>query len=182
MLAAIINRLLNHSPEASAALAQSAGRIICIKTPLLKETLVLTENGRLGETVALAEATLELPLTFFIVRAHDPAAAVRQLLLQGDVDLGGQVGRALGMLRWDAAEELSMIIGDALASRAMRFAGMLAEIPGALSGRLMATSVEYWRDEAAFLPKREQVEHWQAAVDMLRDDIARLEKRLERLE
>lgn len=182
ILAAALNRLLIHSPEAAAELARYAGRNVRIETPLLKATLVLTGEGRLGETGADPEVTLILPLSFFIVRTHNPAAAARQIELIGDVELGGHVGHALAMLRWDAAEELSALVGDVVAHRLVRFAGLVGGIPGALGGRLLATYAEYWRDENPILPKADQVERWQASVDALRDDIARLEKRIEKLE
>ena len=182
ILAAALNRLLNHSPDAAFALARHAGRNVRIETPLIKATLVLTEDGRLGETVAEPEATLVLPLSFFIVRTHNPAAAARQIELGGDAELAGQVGHALAMLRWDAAEELSVLVGDVVAHRLVRLAGKLGGIPGALGTRLLATYAEYWRDEEPLLPQARQVEHWQAEVVALRDDIARLEKRIEKLE
>lgn len=182
MLAVLLNRALARSPQARAALAQMAGRNVRIETPLFKATLVLTDDGRLGETVAPPEATLQLPLAFFALRANDPAAAARRIILHGDDELGGKVGHALADLNWDAEEELSTWLGDAVAHRLVRLAGKAGSIPAALSGRLLQSYAEYWRDEALLLPRREEVERWLVQVDGLRDDIARLEKRLARLE
>lgn len=182
ILAATLNRLLNHSPEAAMELARWSGRNVRIETPLLSSTLVLTDDGRLGNTGAEPEATLILPLSFFIVRTHNPAAAARQIELSGDVELGGHVGHALAMLRWDAAEDLSALVGDVVAHRMVKFAGLVGGLPGALGGRLLAVYAEHWRDEARVLPDAAEVEHWQNEVDALRDDLARLEKRIQRLE
>ncbi len=182
ILAATLNRLLNHSPEAAMELARWSGRNVRIETPLISSTLVLTTDGRLGKTAAAPEATLILPLSFFIVRTHNPAAAARQIELAGDAELGGHVGHALAMLRWDMAEDLSALVGDVVAQRMVRLAGLVGGIPGALGGRLLAAYAEYLRDEDAILPKAAQVESWQSEVDALRDDLARLEKRIQRLE
>lgn len=182
ILAATLNRLLNHSPEAAMELARWSGRNVRIETPLLSSTLVLTDDGRLGKTGAEPETTLILPLSFFIVRTHNPAAAARQIELSGDVELGGHVGHALAMLRWDAAEDLSALVGDVVAHRMVKFAGLVGGLPGALGGRLLAVYAEHWRDEARVLPDAAEVEHWQNEVDALRDDLARLEKRIQRLE
>ncbi len=182
ILAATLNRLLGHSPDAAVALARWSGRNVRIETPLNSATLVLTEDGRLGKTEAEPEATLILPLSFFIVRTHNPAAAARQIELSGDSELGVHVGHALAMLRWDAAEDLSALVGDVVAHRMVRLAGLVGGIPGALGGRMLVAYAEYLRDEDAMLPKAEQVERWQSEVDALRDDLARLEKRIQRLE
>ena len=181
ILAAALNRLIARSPDAAAELARWAGRNVRIETPLARATLVLTGDGRLGTSRAEPEAVLRLPLAFFIERSHNPAAAARRIELGGDAELGGQVGHALALLRWDTAEELSSLVGDALAHRILRLAGRVGGLPGAIGGRLLASYAEYWRDEEPLLPKSGEVECWKTGVDALRDDIARLEKRIDRL-
>lgn len=182
MLAAAFNRLLAQSPDAASALMPWAGRNICIETPLMRMTVVLTDDGLMGKTQADPEVVLHLPLAFFMARAHDPAAASRLIELRGDTELGGHIGHALALLHWDVAEDLSNLVGDVLASRMISLAGILGHFPKALGQRALVAGVEYWRDEVSELPSAEQICAWQHAVDMLRDDLARLEKRVERME
>ena len=182
MLAAALNRLLDQSPAAAKALMPWSGRNVCIETPLMRMTAVLTDDGRMGQTQAEPEVVLHVPLAFFMARARDPAAASRLIDLCGDAELGEHVGHALALLHWDAAEDLSGLMGDVLASRLMRLAHLLRRLPESMGRRALLAGTEYWRDEATVLPRAEDVGAWQRAVDNLRDDLARLEKRIERME
>lgn len=179
LLAAVLNRLLAQDAAARAELAQFAGRTVLIKLPVLNETLVLMEDGRLAESMARAEATLELPLGFFTRRMQDKTAATRLVRLSGDAELGSRIGHVLSGLRWDAAEELSALIGDAATQRLVSIAGKVGGIPGALGSRLVLNLAEYWRDESPLLAHQRDVTRFCNEVDELRDDLARLEKRLD---
>lgn len=182
MLAAVLNRLLTHSPSARSALAGLSGRLIRVETPLRNETLRIEPDGRLVRSEAVAEASLVLPLSFFIVRTHDPAAAAQQVELAGDIALGGQVAHAFSLLRWDAAEDLSELVGDVLANRLLKLAGVFGGVPGAIGGRLVKTYAEYLRDESGLLASPLEVGRLGNDVNVLSRDIAELEKRISRLE
>ncbi len=182
MLAAVLNRLLSHSPAAKEALAAQSGRSVRIETPLKNATLVMMPDGKLAHSDAPAEATLVVPLSFFIVRTHDPVAAAQQIELSGDIELGEQVGCALSLLRWDAAEDLSELVGDVLANRLLKLAGVFGGVPGAIGGRLVKSYAEYLRDESGILANPVEVGCWGNAVSALNKDLAALEKRLQQLE
>ncbi len=79
------------------------------------------------------------------------------------------------------AEELSSLIGDVAANRLTWFAERVGGIPGAIGSRLLLELGEYWRDEAPLLARKQHVAEFCAEVDTLRDDVARLEQRLQRL-
>lgn len=182
ILQGVLNRLLGHSPKAREALQPFAGRTVRITTPLKNATLVITQDGRLGASAAEAEATIDLPLSFFIARTHDPVAAERWIESSGEPALARAVSLALSLLRWDAAEELSALIGDVVANRLLKLAGVVGGVPGAIGGRLLKTYFEYWRDEASLLPRAEQVSLWQRDLARLQEDLASLERRVTKME
>jgi ubiquinone biosynthesis accessory factor UbiJ len=179
LLAAVLNRLLAQDAAAKAELAQFAGRSIKISLPLVSETLVLMNDGRLAESKAAAEASLDLPLSFFTQRMQDKTAAARHVRLGGDGELGSRIGHVLSGLRWDAAEELSKLIGDVATQRLVSIAGTIGGIPSAMGSRLVVNLAEYWRDEAPLLAHKRDVNQFCNEVDELRDALARLEKRLQ---
>ncbi|UXY16375.1 sterol-binding protein [Chitiniphilus purpureus] len=181
MLARLINRLLANDAATAAELARHAGRVLRLSFPALSDTLVITAQGHFAETRSPAEATLEVPLAFFIAFVFDRHSAQRQLHLEGDAELAASVGRALGGLRWDLAEELSQLVGDVAANRLVWLAGRIGGIPGAIGARMAQHLVEYWRDEAALLANAAGVNRYCTEVDRLRDDVARLEKRIDLL-
>ncbi|WP_043648036.1 ubiquinone biosynthesis accessory factor UbiJ [Chitinilyticum litopenaei] len=182
ILAVALNRLLAHAPERRAELASLAGRTVKIAVPLGAAVLVVTQDGRLAHSKAEPEAELTLPLPFFYTRLANRQAAAGQVQLSGDAELGAALGNVLGKLRWDAAEELSQLVGDVAARRIVWLAGKVGGIPGAIGSRLMIALVEYLRDEAPLLAARPDVRQAHDDIDTLRDDLARLEKRLQRLE
>ncbi|AZN36906.1 ubiquinone biosynthesis accessory factor UbiJ [Iodobacter ciconiae] len=180
LLAAVLNRLLAQDAAAKAELAQFAGRTIKISLPLVSATLVLMPDGCLAESLAEeAEATLDLPPSFFTRRMQDKTAAARHVRLSGDGELGSRIGHVLSGLRWDAAEELSKLIGDVATQRLVSIAGKVGGVPGAIGSRLVLNLAEYWRDEAPLLAHKRDVNQFCNDVDELRDALARLEKRLQ---
>ncbi|WP_035059663.1 ubiquinone biosynthesis accessory factor UbiJ [Andreprevotia chitinilytica] len=181
MLASLLNRLFDRDATARGELARYHGRVIRLEFPVIAATLTIDEHWRWQKSTADAEATLTLPLAFFITFAFDRTAAQKQLKLAGDADLAAGIGRVLGHVRWDAAEELSQFVGDVAANRLVWLAGKVGGIPGAIGSRMFVHLIEYWRDEAPLLANKPDVQAFLHDVDALRDDVARLEKRIERL-
>ena len=170
------------APVQQQELAVLCGRTLRLELPVASATLVVTESGLLAESHAEAEATLQMPARFFVTRFADRQAASRQVRISGDAELAGKAGNVLAALQWDAAEDLSLLLGDMLAHRVSRVAASLVAAPKEMGERLALTVVEYVRDERKILPQKQHVAAFCDDVDALRDDIARLEKRLQRLE
>ncbi|WP_373974343.1 sterol-binding protein [Chitinibacter sp. SCUT-21] len=181
-LSAVLNHLLQQAPAVQADLARVAGRTFAIQMPLLAANVVVMPDGLLAHSEAPSEASLQLPLSFFSMRLTDPQAASRQVILAGDPDFAAKIGAALGALSWDAAEDLSRLVGDIAAHRITTAGQSLAKMPLAFGQRFGETVVEYVRDEDRLLPRKEAVAAFCDDVDTLRNDLARLEKRLVQLE
>jgi ubiquinone biosynthesis protein UbiJ len=182
LLAGVLNHLLGQAPAAQVDLTRLAGRTFAVKLPLFAANVVVMPDGLLAHSEAEPEASLTLPLQFFILRLTDPQAASRQVVLAGDPELASKAGAALGALAWDAAEDLSRLVGDIAAHRIVSTSQSLAKVPVAMGQRLTETMVEYLRDEDRMLPRKEAVAAFCDDVDTLRHDVARLQKRLARLE
>lgn len=182
LLAGILNHLLAQAPALQAELADLRGRTLRLELPIAAAVVVVTEDGLLAESHAAPESTLTMPARFFVTRFTDRHAASRQVRISGDAELAGKAGNVLAGLQWDAAEDLSLLIGDILAHRVSRVAANLLEAPKEMGQRMAVSLVEYVRDERKILPQKYDVADFCDQVDTLRDDIARLEKRLQRLE
>ncbi|GLS03619.1 hypothetical protein GCM10007860_07640 [Chitiniphilus shinanonensis] len=187
ILSRLLNRLLAHDAAASAELARHAGRTVRLEFPVIADTLAITADGRFADPDrgpadrGPAEATLRLPLAFFVAFAFDRTAAQQRLALEGDAELAAGVGRVLGGIRWDLADELSQLVGDVAAHRVVWLAGKVGGVPGAIGSRMALHLIEYWRDEASLLADKDAVARFCGDVDTLRDDVARLDKRLQQL-
>lgn len=80
------------------------------------------------------------------------------------------------------AEKLSRRLGDVVANRLIKLAGVVGGVPGALGSRLLVTYVEYLRDESPTLIKVAQLEQRKSDLHDLVAGLARLERRLQDLE
>jgi len=102
--------------------------------------------------------------------------------ISGDTELGRKVNSLLDELDIDWEEHLSRLVGDVLAhemgSRARELNGWLR----ASLATLAQDSSEYLREESQLLVSRDELEPFLSAVDELRNDAARIEKRLQRLQ
>lgn len=123
------------------------------------------------------------PALFARVLAADtmPRAA-GELVIRGDLELGNRFRAILERVDPDWEEPLAHILGDVAAheiGRAVRaFAGW-----GRESARTLALdAVEYLQEESRLLPRRERVEAFLSAVDILRTDADRMQRRIEMLE
>ena len=130
---------------------------------------------------AIEEAAIILtpsaPLRLLADQSPDQIAKV-----EGDTVLASEIGKVLHQLRWEYEEDLSRVIGDIPAHELTRLGKRIAE-----EGRRQATSLaamlaEYWIEEQPLITKRRHLEQFSRDVDVLRDDVERLAKRLDRLD
>jgi ubiquinone biosynthesis protein UbiJ len=82
-------------------------------------------------------------------------------------------------LRPEPEEELSRFIGDAAAQRIVGLLRLSASHWRQLAERMLDSSAHYLVTENPMLVGRAEVDEFNAAVSRLRDDVARLEKRVE---
>jgi len=133
------------------------------------------ENTEPDVTLTVAAGSL-----FDVLR--DPQAAASSTEVAGDGDFAGAISYLFTHLRWDVEEDLSRVVGDVAAHRIANFGRDLAHVPGRVAESVTRSVATYLRDESGPVPSRIEVEAFNHAVNVLRDDAARLEKRLERLQ
>jgi ubiquinone biosynthesis protein UbiJ len=84
-------------------------------------------------------------------------------------------------VRWDLEEDLSRIVGDVVAHRLTQTGAALLAWHAVAASNLAQSLAEYWTEEQPLIASRAAVREFVEAVDALRDDAQRLEKRIERL-
>ncbi len=99
----------------------------------------------------------------------------------GDVELGQRFKALFDSIDIDWEEQLSKVTGD-VAAHSIGHAVRSTRAWGKQTlATLMQDFAEYQQEEARNLPTQEEAEAFNAAVDTLRDDVARLEQRIRRL-
>ena len=125
--------------------------------------------------------TIALPPRSLLDAARGDEAALKNVDVRGDAELAQMVLFLVGHLRWDAEEDLSRVIGDIAAHRLMSDAKALLAWERDARSRLAQSAGDYLTAEAGVLAAAGRIEDFAGGVDRLRDDTARLEKRLARL-
>ncbi|MBK5104386.1 MAG: hypothetical protein JJE42_09075 [Burkholderiales bacterium] len=179
-----LNHLLGAEAWARDKLKPYAGQCVEFRSPPLPALrLDILDSGLLRAAVEDAAPTLvvsigpaALPAS---LRGED--ALMREIGIEGNADLAGTVQYLFRHLRWDIAEDLSRVFGDVLAQRMVTEGRRFAAWNRETAEKLAQNFAEYWIEEQPLLARPGEVRQFLADADQLRDDLARLEKRIETL-
>ena len=150
---------------------------------MVETSVMILENGSLaivGDT-QLPDATVTIPASVLPRLLAKDEAAKMQISVEGDSHLASELAKVLSNMRWDYAEDLSRMIGDVPAHRATQLVEQTASKIKQTSINLAEMLSEYWQEEKPMIAKKRLVEKFNMDVDTLRADVARLEKRLNKL-
>ena len=179
-----LNHLLNAEAWARDKLKPYAGQCVEFRSPPLPALrLDILGSGLLR--AAAQDAAPNLVVTIgpgalpAMLRGED--ALLREIGIEGNADLAGTVQYLFRHLRWDLAEDLSQVFGDVLAQRMVSEGKRFAAWNREAAEKLAQNFAEYWTEERPLLARPAEVRQFLADVDQLRDDLARLEKRIETL-
>jgi ubiquinone biosynthesis accessory factor UbiJ len=180
---AVANHIIAQSGWAQDRLTPFAGRVAHIDMPPFDVSFMIASDGLLAppEPDAVADVTLALPpfSPLWVLQGFE--ALMRQVKLTGTVDFAEALGFVVKNLRWDAEEDLSRFVGDIAAHRLLKGAREFVGWQKKAAQNAGENLAEYFTEEHALIVKPDEITAFSDAVSTLRDDIARLEKRLARL-
>jgi ubiquinone biosynthesis accessory factor UbiJ len=182
----LVNRGLPRSPRARALCAQLAGRSLAVEIPGLTRLRVASNGVTLAITrdAAPADATLSgglLALWRLAGDAPQPLAPRGGVTIGGDAQVAEQFAELGRLLRPDPEEELALLTGDVAAHRLGRLGRAALRLPRRAARTALVNLAEYLAHERGDLVPRREGEQFLRGVDTLREDVDRLEARLERL-
>jgi ubiquinone biosynthesis accessory factor UbiJ len=178
-----INHLLRGASWARDELKRFAGRTVRFEIFPFALALTVLDNGEVALAAAdVVPAVTARPTPGLMLRlAARDDAAWRDIDIAGDTDFAAAIHHVARNLRWDVEEDLSRVFGDIAAHR-MAETGRTLNRWGAQAmentGRAFA---EYWTEEQPLIAGKRDLDEFNRAVDALRDDVARLEKRIDNL-
>ena len=181
--AAAINHLLHQEGWPMDRLRPFAGRSVRFRVPPFDVALSVTASGDVAAANgdAAADATFRLSPPLLLRIAAGDEAAQQEVLVEGDSGLAQTVFALARNLRWDAEDDLSRVFGDVLAHRMAQAGRGFARWQAEAALNLARAFSEYWTEERPLIARSPDVAQFVAEVDRLRDDVERLEKRIERL-
>jgi ubiquinone biosynthesis protein UbiJ len=185
--AAAFNHLLARETWARERLAPYAGKTARLSCPPVVLTLLVQPDGYLAAVDAQdaqqVDVTLTVPAGALPAYLQGGQAAVmKHVKIEGDAEFAQVLGKLAEHLRWEPEEDLAQLIGDAPASRVASLARAAATQAGRTGRNLLDSVAEYLLDENPQLVRRAALDGFNAELARARDALARVEKRVERLE
>lgn len=184
----ILNRNIQETTPARELCQQLDGKTVAVRVRdtalamyfrINQEVIVLAADSDTEPDVVISGSLLTL--------ARMASAPGNGAVRGGSLDLTGDAYTAqafqelLGYAKPDIEEELSGFVGDAAAHRAGEIARSLGSWAKEARETMGANIREYLQEESRDVPSRYEVERFAQHVDALRDDVARLEARLNHL-
>jgi ubiquinone biosynthesis protein UbiJ len=180
-----INHVLGAQPWARERLAPFAGRIVELRLlPLPDLRLGITADGLVGPAQAKASPDLSINIkpTALPHLFRRDEAIMSHVDITGAADLAQVVQLLFRELQWDYEEDLSRVFGDVLAHRLAGAGRDFFAWQREAGLRTAQNFAEYWTEEQPLIARRDDLADFSHAVDTLRDDVERLEKRIEILQ
>lgn len=169
-------------------LARHAGKVILLKLPVGKFYVELTPEGALAALINFDIPSLELEVSAEALSAlaggpgNLREQAMKSVKITGDADLAQLLGRLAGQIRWEYEEDLARFIGDAPANFTVRQGKKLVAAGRSAASDMMANVVEYVSEEKNILLNKRDFMIRKNELNILRDAVDRMEKRIQLLE
>lgn len=179
----VLQYLIAQNTWANEILQPFAGKAVQFNIAFVSTTLIILENGSLaiaGETFKPDAHVTLTPGLIMRLLAKDESAKM-QIEVEGDTHLASELAKVLTNMRWDYEEDLSKLVGDVPAYNIGQFTRSASQSVKDASINVAEMFSEYWQEENPLIAKKRHVEQFNSAVDTLRADVDRLEKRLAKL-
>jgi len=180
---AFINHLLRGASWARDQLKRFSGRTARFDTAPFGISLTVMDNGEVALAAAgtAPDVTIRLTPGLLLRLAARDETVWREIEVSGDTDFASVINHVARNLRWDVEEDLSRIFGDVAAHRMTESGRVFRRWGEQAAGNTGRSFAEYWTEENPLIASAHDLDQFNREVDRLRDDAARLEKRLERL-
>jgi ubiquinone biosynthesis accessory factor UbiJ len=188
-VAKILNRNIQESTPARELCVELSGTVIAVR---VSDTALAAYFVVADETIDVVATAAQDPdvvitgslITLAGLAGQSGTSAIRDgsLDISGDAELAGQFQQLLSFARPDIEEELSGIVGDAAAHRLGELARGFGRWGRDARSTMGANVREYLQEESRDAPSRYEVEKFNTDVSKLRDDVGRIEARLNRLQ
>ena len=188
-VAKILTRNIQESTPARDLCVKLSGTVIAVR---VSDTALAAYFVVYDEAIDVVAASSQDPdviitgslITLASLAGQSGTTAIRDgsLDISGDAELAGQFQQLLAFARPDIEEELSGIVGDAAAHRLGEFARGFGRWGREARSTMGANIREYLQEESRDAPSRYEVEKFNTDVSKLRDDVDRIEARLNKLQ
>lgn len=178
-----LNHLISSESWARDRLRKHAGAQLLVAAGPLSVRLGIDHAGlfHLASGANAPDVRLTLPADVVVRALFERDKLFSSVKLEGSVDVAESLAFVFRNLKWDIEADLADVIGDIPAHRLVRIGRSLASALQQGTIRALENIREYAVEESAMVMRSDDLATFGKAVNTLRDDVARLEKRLIRL-
>jgi ubiquinone biosynthesis protein UbiJ len=186
-LEANLNRNIAASSAARALCARLNGKSLRLQLTGLPMEFVMRSEGEgvrvASSSTGVADATLSgSPLGLLsLARQQAKSTSGSSVRIEGDAEVAQNFSELLKQAKPDIEEELSRIVGDVAAHQIGNTVRSLLGFGKRVGDTLLQNVGEYLSEESRDVPSKTEAEEFNHDVDVLRDDVARFEARLNSL-
>lgn len=189
-LVKLFNRVLSDYPLARDRLRAHAGKTVAAKVGPLDMVMRVSDHGEMemvgegggrGDNPVAPDVSFQIPLALLPRLARGDEGAFSEVAFTGDSELAATFSMVARNVKWDIEEDLSHLVGDIAAHRIVDAAKSFGGWTQDANTRLMANLAEYLTEERRSFITRRELEALAIANEALRDDLARLSARLNKL-
>ena len=183
----VINRALSDDAWAMRRLSAFAGatvRITLADKPIVRYTVepsgLLAGHEAFGgdEPTLSIDLPSDAPSRFM---SHGRQGVLKAAKIRGNIDLANAVNDVLDNIRPDPEAFLAGKVGDIAAHRLMSLFSVAQQGVQQLAMRLKDQFTEHVAEGHSVIVPNEEIAHFISEVDTLRNDVARIEQRIDRL-
>ena len=183
IILSLLNHLLAREDWARLRLQPFAGHSAQIDGGPIRLAMTVTDTGMLR--AATVDEIVAVTISFDPDAAAklftDPDGLFAAARLSGSANFAETLAFVFRNLRWDYESDLASVLGDIPARRLARLLAEGIEWHRSALQRLGSNVAEYATEESRIVAPVRDLRRFAADVDRLRDDLARLEKRVARL-
>lgn len=187
-IASLLNRNISESTPARELSLKLSGTIVAVR---VRDTALAAYFVVHDDTLNVVASSSEEPdvvitgsiITLARMAGQSGEAAIRDgsLDLTGDAEAASQFQQLLAFAKPDIEEELSGIVGDVAAHRLGEIARGVSRWGRGARSTMGANIREYLQEESRDAPSRYEADKFSSGVSTLRDDVDRVEARINRL-
>lgn len=184
----LFNRVLSDFSAASAQLSAHAGKVIVMHIGPICTQYRIGVSGYFepvgvssNQLTESANLILKIPLPIWIRLVSQDMSALHVISFAGDSELAADLFSLMTQIEWDIEEDLSRTIGVVAAHRTINTIQRLNRWCLSAHDRIHNNIAEYIYEELGTALGLGELEQLIFANETMRDDIARLEARLNKL-
>ncbi len=183
------NQYLSLDPEALPRFESMEGKVIAVEILGLNESVYLFPGADsimvMSDFDGEADATISgSPIALAKLGVADDAASIMfsgEVKISGDTRLGNQFKKVLSQLNIDWEEQLSKFVGDVAAHQVGNAVQSFSKWFRRSKQSLELDVGEYLQEESRLIPTNAELNKFIKDVDVLREDVDRLQAHIERL-